>query len=1156
MASHIDIGDVVGQYEITDILGAGGMATVYRGVHRSGLGMVAAIKVLHAHYARNIEIVERLRVEARALARLQHPNIVQIFDFIDNDGQCAIITELVDGRSLRAILKDDPSTPLDPNRALELFVQIVQGMEHAHAKSCLHRDLKPDNLMVTVEGRIKILDFGIASLIDTDRITTTGRAFGTPAYMAPEQFEGMELVDERSDIYSLGVTLWEMLAGAGARPKGVPIWRLGLRDIDMLHERDVPVDFLDLIKVMVVKPQQERIGSCSELLDALAVIVQDRYDTGQLEGYEPSQMMLSPEEIEDTSPLQDSPGRAAMGAAQPKTVAGATHLFRTLTRRLPNQGEARAGPAGLRVTNIHPRATSFVGREDELSAMAGLFQQGARLVTLLGPAGTGKTRLAQVFASERVQDYPGGVWFCDLATAKADDAMLSSVASVLEVPLGAKDPEGGLVQTLNGRGPTLLVLDHLEQIASGTGRVLSKLMSDAPDTWFIATSRSPLKIEGEQQLPVGPLTLPSSQDPQVEAVEDNPAVRLFVDRARAVKHDFQLDATNVGDIVQLVHELDGLPLAVELAAARIKVLTPSMILQRLGRRFDLLRSAPSSQGDQATTLYGSLDGSWDLLNPWERAALVQLAVLAGSFFLEAAEAVIDLSDWHDAPWALDVIQALADHSLLRVLPPDEEVGQPRYELLRSVRAYTREKLDRDPQTASDLGQGGAGASQTAEERHSAYFCSFGQPQFIDSLDAPGGLARRQILRRSQADLRVTIERALAGRDATAAALALCALHEVERFGGYSAGLLSLCAQVLAHDQLAGPQRVRVLVLRGRLQRLVGQPDAAHADLQAAMELARDNGDTSNEGMVVYALAALARNRGRAHEAQAGYREALKLHRQIGARRREAATLGDLASLLWRQGELEEARALYQQALVLHRDVGHRRAEGIHLAELASLERARGELDAAKSHYETALQIHRELGAKRSEGLVLTNLGLLHHQEGRLDQARATFEQALAIGREMGNRPNEAVVLGNLGDLALDAGDLEAARSHLTEALALCRDIGLRVGEGAFLGSMAVLCAREGRTDDARAHLQAGEDILRDTGNDLELAKLLCRRGQLEGLVGSKVTAQATLVEAQSVAQRLGAGPDSELGRSLADLRAVLAAGAPPQDEAEAETELG
>lgn len=274
------MGEVVGQYELKEVLGGGGMATVYRGEHVSGIGMTAAIKKLHPHLSIDTKLRARLRVEAQALVRLHHPNIVRILDFVEEEEFCALVVELVDGRTLRALMNDYPDGPMPIALALLIFRQVLVAVDHAHKQGCLHRDIKPANIMVDSDNHVKVLDFGIASLVDQDQLTQPGMSLGTPVYMAPEAIrDGMEALDPRADVYALGVTFWEVLAGKGARPIGLRGWRLEPERVDDLAEHNVTEGVIEVLKGMIALDVNERLGSCQMVLQSLNWAVEESAET-------------------------------------------------------------------------------------------------------------------------------------------------------------------------------------------------------------------------------------------------------------------------------------------------------------------------------------------------------------------------------------------------------------------------------------------------------------------------------------------------------------------------------------------------------------------------------------------------------------------------------------------------------------------------------------------------------------------------------------------------------------------------------------------------------------------------------------------------------------------------------------------------------------
>lgn len=292
------------------------MATVYRGDHASGIGMVAAVKKLHPHLAVDHHLRQRLRVEAQALARLRHPNIVQLLDFVDETETCALITELVEGQNLREVMRGYRDGPMPMARALLIVRQVLRGLAHAHKKQCLHRDIKPGNIMVTDDNKVKLLDFGIGILLDTERLTVAGVSIGTPVYMAPEQIESMDELDERTDIYALGVTLWELLAGPGARPIGQRGWRLDREGVEDLEMLGVPRPLIDVVLAMTHADPDVRLASCNAVLSALDEAAREAGD---------QRLPERDEDGERTAPMvapRDASGPRALGPVPTRHSGG------------------------------------------------------------------------------------------------------------------------------------------------------------------------------------------------------------------------------------------------------------------------------------------------------------------------------------------------------------------------------------------------------------------------------------------------------------------------------------------------------------------------------------------------------------------------------------------------------------------------------------------------------------------------------------------------------------------------------------------------------------------------------------------------------------------------------------------------------------------
>src|SRR5712671_5128567 len=517
-------GTKLGPYEIQSPLGAGGMGEVYR-ARDTRLDRSVAIKILSAAFSADCDRLDRFEQEARSASALNHPNIVTIYELGKHRSTHFIAMELVEGETLRNLL-DSGSVPM--RKAIEIAAQVAEGLTKAHEAGIAHRDLKPENLMVSHDGFVKILDFGLAKLTSPSgehsdicaTSTTPGLILGTVEYMSPEQASG-ERLDFRSDQFSFGLVLYEMVTGKRAFQRSTAAETL----VAILREqpepigtqnRDAPAPLCWAIERCLAEEPDKRYVSTRDLARELATI-RDRFSE---------------------KPVQ--------------------------------LGEAR--PANLPV-----QRTGFVGREKEVEAVKEmLLRQDVRLVTVTGPGGIGKTRLAVEVANGLVESFPGSTHFVSLSSLSDPGLIASVIVQTLGIrEAGGHSPLEILKKNLqeSSRAPMLLLLDNFEHLVQAAPTV-AELLATGPNLKILVTSRAALHVYGEHEFPVPPLAMPDSRSvPSVEALSQYPAVALFVERAVAVKPDFDLNRENATAIVEICARLDGLPLAIELAAARVKVLS-------------------------------------------------------------------------------------------------------------------------------------------------------------------------------------------------------------------------------------------------------------------------------------------------------------------------------------------------------------------------------------------------------------------------------------------------------------------------------------------------------------------------------------------------------------------------------------------------------
>jgi predicted ATPase/class 3 adenylate cyclase/Tfp pilus assembly protein PilF len=748
---------------------------------------------------------------------------------------------------------------------------------------------------------------------------------------------------------------------------------------------------------------------------------------------------------------------------------------------------------------------AFIGRQATLAELARRFQRGARLVNLTGFGGTGKTRVATRFAWECLGDFPGGAWFCDLSQARSLDGIVAAVGQALDVPLGEGDAVAQLGSAIAARRACLVILDNFEQVAEHAEATLGQWLDRAADARFLVTSRGVLGIPGESVLPLAPL-------PPADGAA------LFTQRARDARRGFEPSGEDREAIVPLIRLLDGLPLAIELAAARVRVMPPRVLLSRMSERFKLL-TATAGRHDRQSTLRATFDWSWELLSRAEKAALAQLCVFEGGFALEAAEAVVDLSSLDDAVWTVDALQSLVEKSFVR------QVSDERFDLLASVQDYARERL-----RAPDAYPGsGPAAALSAEVRHGAYFAGF---------DDRRATAQRCI---ELDNLMRACRRAVARGDAGVATRTLEAAWAcLQRRGPFRAGL-DLATAVAAMPGLPPACSVRVELVAGRALQSMGRAAEARDRCTTALERARGLGDRPCEGRLRSHLGTLAVHESNMDEARAHFTAAVTIARETADAALECEALNGLGAFDQALGRLDDARRHYEAALAVARASADRSWEGGLLGNLGYLDASQGRMSEARDRFESALDCSRELGDRKWEGNALSNLGLLHQLAGELPEARAQLEEALTVARQIGHAQLEAVVLCNLGLVNEAMGRIDDACVNQEAALAVARELRDRRLEGQVLGYLGLLRARQGRFDASRADFVAGAALLREASDELSLGVLLCGRTELEWLAGAATAAEAALREAEATARAVDAAPGSELATALERVRVLLRA---------------
>jgi predicted ATPase/Tfp pilus assembly protein PilF len=774
----------------------------------------------------------------------------------------------------------------------------------------------------------------------------------------------------------------------------------------------------------------------------------------------------------------------------PPDVEKAWRVSHDGRRWLPVREQAHSLPA---------ERDGFVGRNRALADLAAAFAGGARFVNLLGIGGTGKTRLALHHGWDALGEHAGGVWFCDLAQAVSADGVVHAVAKGLQLSLGAGDPVQQIGRAIAGRGNTLVILDNFEQVARHADATLGEWLDQAPAARFLVTSREVLGLPGEAVMALPPLD-----------VDD--AVALFLRRAQAAQQGFSPDAAELDAVRRLTQRLDGLPLAIELAAARVRAMPPAALLQRMNQRFELLLSR-GGRPDRQATLRAALDWSWDLLDADERALLAQLSVFQGGFDTTALESVVMLAAGRSA---IDLLGALVDKSLVRPLTGG------RFGLLETVREYASLRLRGQPGAQED-----PAAAVDLRLRHARHFAQLGEQEAMAGRGAE--------LDNLVGACRVAME----SGDAPLASRCLVNCWIVLRRTGPFRAAVELAEQVAAMRTQTGEAAALAEWVWGTALGMLGEAESARDHLQRGRASASVRSTSEASARIAVSLGNLIMRSGDLDQARAEFDDALSQSVALQMPRLQADVLNALGGLMDHQTRLADARRLYEQGLALARELGDRQLEGGFLGNLGGLHHVLGELDAARRLYEQSLATAESAGDWRWLGNGCSNLGLLLLEQGELQAAHTQLGRALSLARSAGNVQLAYTADCNLGILLSAQGRLDEAERHLGAAVDAAARNNDRHAEGQFRGYWGVALARLGRLDEARAALTRGEQALAAMKDPLSNALLLCDRAEVESLSGQPQAARQTLAAATAVADELACGDESELRRRIAAVTALL-----------------
>ncbi len=1069
-----------GAYRLEKLLGRGGMGEVWQARHIL-LGESRAIKIMLTNLAADPLIKERfIHGEAKNTLRLdRHPNIVRVFELGLHNDMPYIVMEYVEGSLEGATLKDYLATKqkLSLEEAGDALLQIAAGLDVAHRQGIVHRDIKPANILRSPNGQYKITDFGLVKdLENPNDLTMAGRAMGTPIYMSPEQAMGEE--SPASDIYALGVMLYEMLVG---RPPfiGATVSLL------MQHASTPPPPIYQFEAKL---PAQIN----DVVLKALAKFPADRFSSALEMAQVYQRVLLSLNG--DTAVVDIS--TVSRGANNTEAIA---------TTFIPrfSGSVARTSSINKIPNNLPHHLTSFVGREREVAEVLRLLND-TRLLTLTGSGGSGKTRLAVQVATQLMVNYQDGVWFVDLAKLSDPSLVAQAVASALRIQGAAGSSLlDSLAYELEQKS-SLIVLDNCEHLIESCAELVETLLYSCQELRIMATSRENLGISGETSWRVPSLSIPNPRDftvnsPNWATLKDFEAVSLFMERAIAARPSFALDKSNAPAVAQVCYRLDGIPLAIELAAARVKSLSVEQIATRLNDRFQLLTGGSRNALPRQQTLRAMVDWSFELLSDKERGLLQRLAVFSGGWMLEAAEAICT-GDEVAVNEVVDLLDQLVNKSLVVAEKITQGyIGEMRYRLLETIRQYAREKLELTPQLP-DL-----------RERHLNYFLQVSE-EAETNYDGEEQLKWLDCLEIEHENLRSALtwimEKDEAGRtkdeNSNKSSELVRLTGTLWRFWqrrGYMTEARRWLGKAIEQGSEPNPLApspgtegetipdtelalAKVLLGAGSLAWMQDEYDQSGIYLEQALSIYRAAGKQRQCAITLVALARVARSTGDFEQNLALLEESLALYRQIADKKGIADTLTDLSFVRRLHGEMTQSIMLVKEAMRVWRELRDVRdgaldifnslwfvaqsqadyVRGLSIVEIGlavlgtSPDKSTGIMtpDRTRELLEEAVNLLRKFNDKSSLVTAITLQGIAAIGQGDLNFARASLEEAQHINHEIGDKWAVAACSGLLGIGSLYAKDYLTAKEQFEEAFLVYKELEIQWGMGDTLNSLGWL----------------------------------------------------------------------------------------------------
>lgn len=966
----------------------------------------------------------------------------------ERDGQHHIVMEYVAGGSLRELLEQQPQLPLD--QALTIALELADALSRAHHLGIIHRDLKPENVLLTANHSPRLTDFGLARLHrDDSRITQQGLFIGSPAYMSPEALRGEEL-DARGDIWSFGVLLYEMLAGQRPYP-GEQVTAVITRILNdplphiELFRSDIPLPLADLLRHMLVKNRDERLGSMRQVAATLEAIRKG---------------LLFPAEA--SSPISDYVHvYISTPTAHQTLVTSEEHIFTPHTVRTPTPL-----PGQPIFHNLPPQPTVFVGRERELHDIRQWLLEASthRLVTIAGSGGIGKTRLALAVAQSVLDAFPDGVFFVPLAPLTTAVHILTTLIENLHLqPINTKSPKDQILAYLHQK-QILLVMDNFEHLLDGADLV-ADILQTAPGVKILVTSRERLRLSAESVYALSGLAFPKWQtvpagwhDEQLAAYD---ALKLLQQRARAMQVAFPLPPAEREAMVRICHLVEGMPLALMMATSWLPLLSFTEIAAEIAECLDFLEVEMRDLPERQRSMRATIDSSWKRLTPEEQQVFMKLSVFRGGFTRQAAQAVAGAN--------LRMLRTLADKSLVSLSRSGRHGRRERCEIHELLRQYGAELLEK------------AGLAEATRQQHSQYYLEYLRDHESDLT----GEHQLNALHEIEADLeniRLAWHWALVHHNITGLDQAMQSLHFFFDLRVRQAEGSELFARTYRQLLLSGFDETDPVVARlvvrahflGIFTAAYAQPEMEVA-LKQSLAVARQRSD---EAEVAYCLGALGN-----YYFLVVFEPTTALPLLLESLAHFRA-LGDSfftsRALLWvslcyvQTGALAEFYDHAQESVAIAREIGNKVDVTYSLVNLVEIALVRGEYEIAQNNLQEALTSASEMELYVPLAYLEMLLGLLHLLTGEMEIAQPLIEKAYRLAKDYDYAIAIAFTAGMHAVLSGLLGQDSMSRQLAQESLAITGNHGL----GVILANwaLAMVACHEQAYPEARSFIWVALDM--------------------------------------------------------------------------------